>query len=30
MQLLYGSIDSAIKRKTQLEIIGNIKRYMCD
>ena len=30
MQLLYGSIDSAIKRKTQVEIIGNIKRYMCD
>lgn len=30
MSLLYGSIDSAIKRKTQAEIIGNIKRYMCD
>jgi hypothetical protein len=30
MELLYGSIDSAIKRKTQVEIIGNIKLYMCD
>lgn len=30
MELLYGSIDSAIKRRTQVEIIGNIKRYMCD
>lgn len=30
MSLLYGSIDAAIKRKTQAEIIGNIKRYMCD
>jgi hypothetical protein len=30
MSLLYGSIDAAIKRKTQAEIIGNIRRYMCD
>lgn len=30
MELLYGSIDSTVKRKTQVEIIGNIKRYMCD
>lgn len=30
MSLLYGSIDPGIKRRTQAEIIGNIKRYMCD
>jgi hypothetical protein len=30
MSLLYGSIDSTCKRKTQVEIIGNIKRYLCD
>lgn len=30
MSLLYGSIDDKIKRRTQAEIIGNIKRYMCD
>jgi hypothetical protein len=29
-QLLYGTFDSKIKRTAQLEIIGNIKRYMCD
>ena len=30
MELLYGSIDQMKKRKCQVEIIGNIKRYMCD
>lgn len=30
MSLLYGAIDETQKRKTQTEIIQNIKRYMCD
>jgi hypothetical protein len=30
MELLYGSIDQIKKRKSQVEIIGNIKRYLCD
>lgn len=30
MTLLYGSIDEGKKRKSQGEIIGNIRRYMCD
>jgi hypothetical protein len=30
MNLLYGSIDEDKKRKSQHEIIGNIKRYLCD
>lgn len=30
MKLLYGSIDAADRRKSQVEIIGNIKRYLCD
>lgn len=30
MNLLYGSIDDAAKRKSQVEIIGNIKRYLCE
>ena len=30
MNLLYGSIDEVRKRQSQLEIIGNIKRYLCD
>ena len=30
MELLYGSIDQMKKRKSQVEIIGNIKRYLCD
>lgn len=30
MNLLYGSIDESNKRHSQHEIIGNIKRYLCD
>ncbi|MGV3590907.1 MAG: hypothetical protein ACO1PZ_04405 [Gammaproteobacteria bacterium] len=30
MNLLYGSIDDAARRKSQVEIIGNIKRYLCE
>lgn len=30
MNLLYGSIDDAKRRKSQHEIIGNIKRYLCE
>ena len=30
MNLLYGSIDDMAKRKSQVEIIGNIKRYLCE
>lgn len=30
MNLLYGSIDETKKRKSQHEIIGNIKRYLCE
>jgi hypothetical protein len=30
MQLLYGSISDSDKRKSQVEIIGNIKRYLCE
>ena len=30
MSLLYGSIDDAKKRKSQVEIIGNIRRYLCE
>ncbi len=30
MNLLYGSINEAEKRKSQVEIIGNIKRYLCE
>jgi hypothetical protein len=30
MNLLYGSIDVARKRQSQIEIIGNIRRYLCD
>jgi hypothetical protein len=30
LKLLYNSIDDAHKRQTQHEIIGNIKRYLCD
>lgn len=30
MNVLYGSIDDSRKRQSQHEIIGNIKRYLCD
>lgn len=30
MELLYGTIDEARRRKSQVEIIGNIKRYLCE
>lgn len=30
MNLLYGSIDDTARRKSQVEIIGNIKRYLCE
>ncbi len=30
MNLLYGSIRETEKRKSQVEIIGNIKRYLCE
>lgn len=30
MNLLYGSINETEKRKSQVEIIGNIKRYLCE
>jgi hypothetical protein len=30
MNLLYGSINEAERRKSQVEIIGNIKRYLCE
>ena len=30
MSLLYGSVDQDKKRKSQAEIIGNIRRYMCE
>jgi hypothetical protein len=30
MNVLYGSIDASKKRQSQHEIIGNIKRYLCD
>ncbi len=30
MSLLYGSINTAERRKSQVEIIGNIKRYLCE
>jgi hypothetical protein len=30
MSLLYGSIEASSKRHSQHEIIGNIKRYLCD
>lgn len=30
MNLLYGSINDTEKRKSQVEIIGNIKRYLCE
>jgi len=30
MSLLYGSIDDTNKRHSQHEIIGNIRRYLCD
>lgn len=30
MNLLYGSIEEGKKRQSQHEIIGNIKRYLCD
>jgi hypothetical protein len=30
MGLLYGSIEESKKRKSQVEIIGNIRRYLCE
>ncbi len=30
VNILTGSIDDAQKRKTQAELIGNIKRYLCE
>lgn len=30
LAMFSGSIDATIRRKTQVEIIGNIKRYLCD
>ena len=30
MDLLYGSIDEVKKRKSQVEIISNIRRYLCE
>jgi hypothetical protein len=30
MNLLYGSINDTEKRKSQVEIIGNIRRYLCE
>jgi hypothetical protein len=30
MSLLYSSFEQATKRKSQAEIIGNIRRYMCE
>ena len=30
MSLLYGSIEETKKRKSQVEIIGNIRRYLCE
>ncbi len=30
MNVLYGSLDEGKKRQSQHEIIGNIKRYLCD
>ena len=30
LNLLHGSIDESCKRKSQHEIISNIKRYLCD
>jgi hypothetical protein len=30
MSLLYGSIEATKKRKSQVEIVGNIRRYLCE